>query len=86
MRNSIEFVADNLLNLWQSAQHRHAPFPIVTIERAKHSAAPAAQRRRPNWIKTMPTDTDESRTRVTVEHFLAGLAVWAVLMAVYAIF
>ena len=34
----------------------------------------------------MPTDTDETRTRVTVEHFLAGLAVWAILMAVFAIF
>lgn len=33
----------------------------------------------------MPTDTNDMRTRVTVEHFLAGLAVWAVLMAVYAI-
>lgn len=33
----------------------------------------------------MPTDTKEPQTRVTVEHFLAGLAVWAVLMVVYAI-
>lgn len=33
----------------------------------------------------MPSDTNETRLRVTVEHFLAGLAVWAVLMVVYAI-
>ena len=33
----------------------------------------------------MPSDSNDSRLRVTVEHFLAGLAVWAVLMVVYAI-
>lgn len=33
----------------------------------------------------MPTDTNDTQMRVTVEHFLAGLAVWAVLMVVYAI-
>lgn len=30
-------------------------------------------------------DTNETSSRVTVDHFLAGLAVWAVLMVVYAI-
>ena len=30
-------------------------------------------------------DTNETSSRVTVDHFIAGLAVWAVLMVVYAI-
>ncbi len=30
-------------------------------------------------------DTNETSSGVTVDHFLAGLAVWAVLMVVYAI-
>lgn len=42
--------------------------------------------RRSTGKQTMPTDTNEPRMRVTVEHFLAGLAVWAVLMVVYAMF
>jgi hypothetical protein len=33
----------------------------------------------------MTRDTHETHTRVTVEHFIAGLAVWGVLMVVYAI-
>lgn len=33
----------------------------------------------------MPSDTSGSETRVTVEHFLAGLTVWAVLMVVFVI-
>jgi hypothetical protein len=33
----------------------------------------------------MLTDTNDTHTRVTVEHFLAGMAVWAVLMVIYAI-
>ena len=30
-------------------------------------------------------DTNETNSGITVEHFLAGLTVWAVLMVVFAI-
>ena len=33
----------------------------------------------------MSTETNQTSTGVTVDHVLAGLAVWAVLMVVYAI-
>lgn len=33
----------------------------------------------------MSSDLKETNSKVTVEHFLAGLAVWAVLMVVYAV-
>ena len=33
----------------------------------------------------MQSETNDTHTRITVEHFLAGLAVWGVLMVVYAI-
>ncbi len=33
----------------------------------------------------MSSDMNENSTGVSVDHFLAGLAVWAVLMVVYAI-
>jgi len=33
----------------------------------------------------MSSEMKETPTRVTVEHFLAGLSVWAVMMAIYAI-
>ncbi len=33
----------------------------------------------------MTSETHETHTRTTVEHFIAGLAVWGVLMVVYAI-
>lgn len=33
----------------------------------------------------MLSDRNETRTRITVEHFIAGLAVWGVLMVIYAI-
>ena len=33
----------------------------------------------------MSSDMNQMPTRVTVEHFVAGLAVWAVLMVIYAI-
>jgi hypothetical protein len=33
----------------------------------------------------MTREIRETHTRITVEHFIAGLAVWGVLMVVYAI-
>jgi hypothetical protein len=33
----------------------------------------------------MSSDMNETPTGVTVEHVLAGLAVWAVLMVIYAV-
>ncbi len=33
----------------------------------------------------MTSESHETHTRITVEHFIAGLAVWGVLMVVYAI-
>ena len=33
----------------------------------------------------MPNEMKESPTGVSIDHFLAGLAVWAVLMVVYAV-
>jgi len=33
----------------------------------------------------MSSDMKEMPTRVTIEHFLAGLSVWAVMMVIYAI-
>jgi hypothetical protein len=33
----------------------------------------------------MSSEFHETHSKVTVEHFLAGLAVWAVLMVVYAV-
>ncbi len=33
----------------------------------------------------MTSESHETRTRITIEHFIAGLAVWGVLMVVYAI-
>jgi len=33
----------------------------------------------------MSSESNDTHTRVTVEHFLAGLAVWGLLMVVYAI-
>jgi hypothetical protein len=33
----------------------------------------------------MSSDLNQTPTRVTVEHFLAGLTVWAVLMVIFVI-
>jgi hypothetical protein len=33
----------------------------------------------------MPNELKEGSTGVSIDHFLAGLAVWAVLMVVYAV-
>jgi hypothetical protein len=33
----------------------------------------------------MSSDMNDNSNRVSIEHFFAGLAVWAVLMVVYAI-
>jgi hypothetical protein len=60
---------------------------MFRVRKSNRSLEPGTQTRRGGQGETtMLTDTNDTRTKVTVEHFLAGMAVWAVLMLVYAIF
>ena len=80
--------------MWGSAHRFGRPLPIFILRRASHPVgrAPPEDKNPPGLRgpaergkKTMTSEKHETHTQTTVEQFIAGFAVWGLLMVVYAI-
>lgn len=61
--------------MFRIREQRHLGRPMIETAAGAH----------PKGSAIMFGETNETSSRVTVDHFLAGLTVWAVLMVVYAL-